>query len=303
MNAMAIAHRLDAPEVSYERWLALDETAMPYEVVNGRAIMTPAPAPLHQRAVTRLVTALSLAASPAFEVLAGPVLLQLEGSGADAPRPELGERHVGRVDRRVAGGEHEDQRGLRPVEPEDDGGRVRRLDGLDVLVPEPPGVRAELALRVGGAPHEVERVLHVRRREGPAVVPLHVAPELERERPVPVLPRPALRQLGDERVGALLPPGGIEVDEVVEARTGRLHRRDRRLLVRGQARRRGERRRDEHPARPGLRGLGGGRRDGENGEQDHDENDSGSERPWTRHGGPPRALRFRRLTGPCGAGV
>jgi hypothetical protein len=92
------------------------------------------------------------------------------------------------VDGRIARGQHEEQGRLRPLEPEDDRGGVWGLDRFDVLVPELPGVHFELGLGVGRPSDHVEGVLHVLRREGVAIVPLHVTAEEEDEVPVVVLP-------------------------------------------------------------------------------------------------------------------
>src|SRR5205823_9704946 len=56
------------------------------------------------------------------------LLLQLEGSGAHALLPKIRERHVRRIDGRVARRQHEQQRRLRPLHAEDDGVGLRRLD-------------------------------------------------------------------------------------------------------------------------------------------------------------------------------
>src|ERR1051325_1099509 len=45
---------------------------------------------------------------------------EFERPGADRLLPHLRRRHMARIDRRGAGGEQREQRGLRPVEPEGD---------------------------------------------------------------------------------------------------------------------------------------------------------------------------------------
>lgn len=68
-----LGHRLDATSVSYEQWLAMGETNLPTEVVDGRVIVTPPPGTLHQRALTRLAVLLSAAVPGALEVLVSPI--------------------------------------------------------------------------------------------------------------------------------------------------------------------------------------------------------------------------------------
>lgn len=67
------APRLDGTRVGYQEWLGWPETNLPIEVVDGRAIVSPAPATRHQRVVSRLVAILAAAAPPELEVLPGPV--------------------------------------------------------------------------------------------------------------------------------------------------------------------------------------------------------------------------------------
>src|SRR5713101_8019485 len=91
-------------------------------------------------------------------------------------------------------------------------------------------------------------------------MPPDVPAEEENQIPVAVLPRPLLRQLGNQRVDALLLLGWIVVDEVVEAGAVLLGRGDGGLFVGGEARRRGQRVGDEQPAVfRRLRRLGGRR--------------------------------------------
>ena len=72
MNAMSVSDRLDAPPVTYEQWLAMEETTLPTEVVDGQIIMSPPPTTPHQRAIARLLLALSAAVPPGLEVLPEP---------------------------------------------------------------------------------------------------------------------------------------------------------------------------------------------------------------------------------------
>ena len=76
-----------------------------------------------------------VAVSLQLDGLASRVLLELERPRAHSALAQVGERHVGRVDGRVAGGEHEEERRLRTLELEDHRVGVGRLDRLDVDVP------------------------------------------------------------------------------------------------------------------------------------------------------------------------
>jgi Uma2 family endonuclease len=89
VNAMALAHRLDAPTLGYDQWLAVEETTLPCEVVDGQLIMTPPPSTLHQRAVTRLAVILSAAVPPALEVLVSPVGWVLSRDPLHVREPDL----------------------------------------------------------------------------------------------------------------------------------------------------------------------------------------------------------------------
>lgn len=68
-----VAPRLDDTRVGYEEWLAWPETNLPVEIVDGQAIVSPAPAGRHQQAVARLVQILAAAAPAGLSVLPGPV--------------------------------------------------------------------------------------------------------------------------------------------------------------------------------------------------------------------------------------
>jgi hypothetical protein len=166
-----------------------------------------------------------------LDVLTPLPLLELERPGPDTARAHLGGGDVGGIHRRVPGREHEEQRRLRPLEMEDDGVRIRRLDVVDVGVPVLARVEAQLALGVLGLADHVERVLDVLRAERLAVVPLDALAEEEHEVAIVVLPRPLLGQLTDDRVQALDPLHRVVHDEIVEARRGREHARDGGRLV------------------------------------------------------------------------
>jgi len=157
-----------------------------------------------------------------IDELALAPLLDLEGAGADASRTVARGRDVRGIDRGIAGCKHQQQRRLRPLQPEDHRVRIGSLDCLDVGVPVLARVDAELRLGLGSLAHHVEGELDVLRGEGLAVVPLDVLAEKEHKVSIAVLPRPLLRELAHEGLGALNALELVEEDEVAEAR----HRRE-----------------------------------------------------------------------------
>jgi hypothetical protein len=120
-------------------------------------------------------------------------------------------------DRRLAAGEEREEARLGPLEAEDHGMRIGRLDGLDVGVPVLPGIDPELLSAVRRLPHEIEGELDIPRGERLPVMPLHVLAEEEHQVPVVVLPRPLLGQLRQESLRRLQALGGIEDHQVAEA--------------------------------------------------------------------------------------
>src|SRR5437867_4978135 len=210
-----------------------------------------------------------------LDELALAPLLDLERPGADAAGAVARRRHVSGVDRREAGGEHEQERRLRALETDDHRARIDRLDAVDVDVPLVPGIGPQLRRRIGRLPQHVERVLDVRGAERPAVVPGDVAPQREHQLAVVLLPRPALGQLADDRVGAVRGLGRIEEHQVAEARHGRPHRGDGRALVdRETLRQVLAQAQRQHAAR--LRRLTDGRRFPERDERDRHDGDDPS---------------------------
>ena len=198
------------------------------------------------------------------------VLLEPERSRAHAALAQLGEGDVGRIHGGVAGGEHEEEGGLGPLEPEHDGMRLRRLDGLDIGIPVLAGAQAKLGGRLRRLPDHVEGVLDVARGEGLAVMPAHVLLEEEDEVAKVVLPRPPLGQLGDDRVHALERLQGMEEHDVRVARRHGPHVRDGGRLVNQQARRVLREKRVEDAAALG-RLPGSGKAHGHDGEPEHEQ--------------------------------
>ena len=166
-----------------------------------------------------------------LDELALSPLFQLEGPGPDATRAIAGWWHVSRVDRRVAGCEHQEQRGLRPSQSEHDGLGIDGFNGFDVRIPVSPRVDAEPGRSVRRLAKQVEGEFHVLRADGRAVVPPRSRPQEEDQAAVVVLPRPPLRQFADDRVHTVRGLERIEEHQVAEARHGRPHGRDRGSFV------------------------------------------------------------------------
>jgi Uma2 family endonuclease len=83
------APRLDDARVGYEQWLAWPETNRPVEVVDGQAIVSPAPDGRHQRTVARLVQTLAAAAPAGLEVLPGPIDWVLRDEPLHVRQPDV----------------------------------------------------------------------------------------------------------------------------------------------------------------------------------------------------------------------
>ena len=139
------------------------------------------------------------------------------------------------IDRRLAGGEHEEHGGLGALEAEDDGVGLRGLHRFHVGVPVLARVDPELGGGLRDLANHVEGELDILRRERLAVVPAHVLAEKEHEVPVVLLPRPLLGQLSHHGVRALHALELIEHHEIVEAGQGQPHRGDGCRLVYGEA--------------------------------------------------------------------
>ena len=142
------------------------------------------------------------------------------------------------IDRRVAAGEHRQERRLRPAEHEGDLEVAVGLHFLEVGVPELARILADERLVLRRVARErVPGALHVGRRERLAVVPLHALPQLEGELRLVGIVGPAFGQLRHDMVGTVHLLLRIEEDEVVEHRHEGLVHRDGRFLVDRGARR------------------------------------------------------------------
>ena len=151
-------------------------------------------------------------------------------------RAHLRRRHVAGIDRRVAGSEHRQERGLRPLEME--GHLAVAVDAhvADKLVPILARILAEFVLRL--ALQQVEGALHVLGSERHAVMPLDAGTQLESERGVGLVPGPAGRQFRPDGVEARLRDVLVVDDEVIENAHGGNVDRERRFLVNGETGRR-----------------------------------------------------------------
>ncbi len=148
-------------------------------------------------------------------------------------RAHLRGRDVAGIDRRIAGGQHRQQRRLRPLEME---GRLEFVIDADVgnvVVPPLARVFTELVLRF--AQYQVEGAFHVIGGERLAVVPFDALPQLEGERGARLVPSPAGCQLRLNVVHAVLWLVLIVVDQIIEHRHHRNIHREGRLLVNRQA--------------------------------------------------------------------
>ena len=141
---------------------------------------------------------------------------ELEGAGADRLGAHLRRRHVAGIDRREAGGEQRQDRGLRPLEMDRDLVVAVGGDALDVAVPRLARVAAQLLLALAG--QQVEGADDVLGREGLAVVPLHAALQLEGEILVVGAPAPRLGEVGDDGLRAVLRLALVVEHQVVEQR-------------------------------------------------------------------------------------
>src|SRR5207244_13586724 len=101
-----------------------------------------------------------------LDELALSPLFQLEWPGPDATRAIAGRWHVSRVDRCVAGCEHQEQRGLRPSQSEHDGLGIDGFNGFDVRIPVSPRVDAEPGRSVRCLANQVEGEFDVLRAYG-----------------------------------------------------------------------------------------------------------------------------------------
>ena len=146
----------------------------------------------------------------------GLELDELERAGADRMGAHLGRRNVAGIDRRIAGGEQREQRGLRPLQLE--GGLEVAIGRhvVDLIVPGLARVLAELLLRL--AHQHLEGAFDVGRGERLAVMPFDALAQLEGQRLLVVAPGPALGKLGADIVHAVLGDVLVVDDEIVEDR-------------------------------------------------------------------------------------
>ena len=137
-----------------------------------------------------------------LDVLVGLVFDELEGAGADRMLAHLGRGDVAGIDRRLAGGEQQQKRRLRPLQMENRlvvalGGHVRQIE-----VPGPAVVDPELVLAL--VEQQVPGAFDVGGGERLAVMPFDALAQLEREFGAVFAPRPARRQFRHDRFEAVL---------------------------------------------------------------------------------------------------
>ena len=146
----------------------------------------------------------------------GLELDELERPGADRVGAHLGRRDVAGIDRRIAGGEQRKQRRLRPFQVE------RRLVVavgryvLDLVVPALARILTKFLRRL--AHQHIEGAFDVGGGERLAVVPFDALAQFERQRLLVAAPGPALRQIRDDRIQAVLRDILLVDDEIVEHR-------------------------------------------------------------------------------------
>ncbi len=128
-----------------------------------------------------------------------------------------------RIDRRITRGEQRDERCLRLLQVEGRGVIAAGADTVEVPIPGPARVYAEAVWRF--AEDHVPGALHVGGGERLAVMPAHSLAQAEGQFFPVFAPRPAAREIGNDRIQAVLRNLLIEQHEIVEDRH---HRRDHR---------------------------------------------------------------------------
>ncbi len=185
--------------------------------------------------------------------------------------PHLLRRHMAGIDRRIAGGEQRQQRRLRPLQFENRLVVAVRHNLGNIVVPFLARVAAEPVL---GLPlQQVHRAFDIGGGERLAVVPFDALAQFERQFLAVLAPRPALGQIGNDVVHAVLFLVLAEQDEVVHDAHDRHDDRIGRLLVDRHAGRAVPVLHDERAAgflRHGRSGAGGPQR------QDRRRQDGGS---------------------------
>ena len=177
---------------------------------------------------------------------------EFERARADRMGAHLARRHMAGIDRRPAGGEQRKQCRLRPLQVEGD--LVITIGRHPVEVEIPSLARIDAELFAADAHQQIPGAFDVGGGKGLAVVPFDALAQREGQLLAVLAPGPARRQIGDDRVRAVLRHMLIEHDEVVEHAHHRPQCRTGRFLEQRHARRIVEKR-DLQDA-PGLLGQG-----------------------------------------------
>ncbi len=134
--------------------------------------------------------------------LVGFVLDEFERPGADRMRAHLARRNVAWINRRIAGGEQRDQGRLALLEVE---GHFAVAVGGDLVDIGKPGfavVEAQLLRRFTG--QQIVRAFDVRGRKGLSIMPFDALAEVKAQFGRVLAPRPARREIGHDRLHAVL---------------------------------------------------------------------------------------------------
>src|SRR6516164_7281409 len=139
---------------------------------------------------------------------------KFERAGADRMLPHLPRRHVTGVDRRKSVSEQHRQCRLRPLEMKGDLIIAVGGDPIEVAIRGFPGIDPKLLAR--RIHQQIPGALDVLRRERLAVVPFDAMPQRQGQLGSFLVPRPARRQIGHDRLEAVLLDMLVEHNEVVE---------------------------------------------------------------------------------------
>jgi hypothetical protein len=127
---------------------------------------------------------------------------EFERAGADRMLPHVARRDMAGIDRRVAGGDQCEDRRLRPLQDEGGFGGAVRGDFRDIVPPRFARIEAQ---PLGGPPgQEIPGAFDVGRGERLAVMPFDPLAQFEGQPGSLLVPRPALGQVGNDRIEAVL---------------------------------------------------------------------------------------------------
>ena len=127
---------------------------------------------------------------------------EFEWAGADRMLAHVARRDVTRIDRRPARGQQRQERRLWAVQTEGDLIVAVDTDLVEVAVPRLARIEAKFLGRLAG--QQVPRAFHILRGERLAVVPSDTVAQRQSELSPVLVPRPAGREVGDDRPHAVL---------------------------------------------------------------------------------------------------